>query len=93
MGPGFAGSHLEGVLKESDIPKLIDESLPAFLQKLGAKDPQVGQIAGLVSAIGGPMWRHPSAFYFGGLDTTVPNRPPTPKFALLCDVVKSKRNM
>ncbi|HYE20390.1 MAG TPA: DUF3352 domain-containing protein [Tepidisphaeraceae bacterium] len=83
-GPGFAGSHLEGFLKDSDVPKLVNETIPAFLQTIGQKDPQAGQVTMILSALGGPLWRNPSAFYFGGYDRTNPQKP-MPKFAILCD--------
>ncbi|HSI32017.1 MAG TPA: DUF3352 domain-containing protein, partial [Tepidisphaeraceae bacterium] len=83
-GPGFAGSHLEGFLKDSDVPKLVNETIPAFLQMIGQKDPQAAQVTGILSALGGPLWRNPSAFYFGGYDLTNKQHP-APKFAILCD--------
>jgi prepilin-type processing-associated H-X9-DG protein len=84
MGPGYAGSHLEAVLKESKFSELVNVSLPRLMQKLGAKAPEARKFAALASAIGGPMWRHPTAFYFGGLDID-PNAGPVPKIALVCD--------
>jgi hypothetical protein len=38
----------------------------------------------LASAINSAVWRHPSAFYFGGLDANNPQGQPIPKFAVLC---------
>lgn len=84
MGPGYAGSHLEAVLKDSQMSELLNKSIPRLLQKIGASDRQAGEITGLISAIGGPMWRHPTALYFGGLEPG-PNGQPMPKIALLCD--------
>jgi prepilin-type processing-associated H-X9-DG protein len=49
----------------------------------GATDRQVAEVVGMVSTIGGPLWRHPTAFYFGGIEIG-PNGP-MPKIALLCD--------
>ena len=85
MGPGYAGSHLEAVLKESQFPDLVNRSLPQLLQKIGAKERDAAEFVSLLSAIGGPMWRHSSAFYFGGLDVNNPQGQPVPKFALICD--------
>lgn len=84
MGPGYAGSHLEAVLKESKFNELISASLPRLIQKIGVKDRDAAPAMAMLSAIGGPMWRHPSAFYFGGLDVNNPQGQPIPKFALVC---------
>lgn len=83
MGPGYAGSHLEAVLKESQFSEFVNQSIPRVLAKIGATDQQAAEAMGLLSAIGGPMWRHGTAFYFGGV-AIGPNGP-EPKFALLCD--------
>src|SRR5258705_8275498 len=86
MGPGYAGSHLEAVLKESKFTDLVNVSIPKVLAKIGATDREAAQITGLVTAIAAPMWRHPSAFYFGGIDPPArPNQPPSPPIALVCD--------
>src|SRR5258707_3746425 len=84
MGPGYAGSHLEAVLKDSKFSELISDAMPRVFQRIAQQDPNAAQPLALVSAVGGAMWRHPSAFYFGGLDQG-PNGEPAPKFALLCD--------
>jgi prepilin-type processing-associated H-X9-DG protein len=83
MGPGFAGSHLEAVLKDSQMSEFVNQSIPKLLAKVGATDRQAAEMTGLMSAIGGPMWRHATAFYFGGMEMG-PNGP-EPKVALLCD--------
>src|SRR6478672_9151219 len=67
MGAGYAASHLKAVLDASDLPKLMKESVPRFLENLGHQDEDAATLTGLLTTIGGPMWRHPSAIYFGGL--------------------------
>jgi prepilin-type processing-associated H-X9-DG protein len=84
MGPGYDQSRLKAVLEASDFPKLINESLPKFFQKIGASNQEAAEFTGLFSAIGGAVWKHPTAFYFGGVDMTNP-RSPMPKLALICD--------
>jgi prepilin-type processing-associated H-X9-DG protein len=84
MGAGYDASHLKAVLDESKFSELVNRSIPNLLKKIGASDRDAAEITGLISAIGGPVWRHPTAFYFGGLDTSDPNAPPTPKLAILC---------
>lgn len=87
MGPLYPQSHLKAVMDASEFPKLIDESIPKLLKKIGATDREAAEFTQLLSAIGGPMWRHPTAFYFGGLDMPA-NGPPAPKLALICDAGK-----
>lgn len=84
LGPQYEGSHLKAVLDASDFRRLIDESVPRLMQKLGRADKEVAEVTGVISAIGAPMWRHPSAVYFGGLDLAHPDFP-FPKLAFLCD--------
>jgi prepilin-type processing-associated H-X9-DG protein len=83
MGPGYAGSHLEAVLKDSQMTEFVNQSIPKLLAKIGATDQQAAEAMGLLSAIGGPMWRHSTAFYFGGLEMGANG--PEPKVAILCD--------
>jgi prepilin-type processing-associated H-X9-DG protein len=84
MGPGFEQSRLKAVLDASDFPRLVNESLPKFFQKIGASNQEAAEITGLVSAIGGAVWKHPTALYFGGVDATDP-KTPMPKIGLICD--------
>jgi prepilin-type processing-associated H-X9-DG protein len=84
MGPGYAGSHLEAVVKASKFQELLNESLPRVFAKIAAQEPGSAEPLKVFTTIGGAMWRHPSAYYFGGM-ATGPNGQPMPKFALLCD--------
>jgi prepilin-type processing-associated H-X9-DG protein len=52
--------------------------------KVAAKEPNSAEPLKVFTTIAGAMWRHPSAYYFGGIAMN-PNGPPSPKFALLCD--------
>jgi prepilin-type processing-associated H-X9-DG protein len=85
MGPGFEGSHFKAVLDESKVSELVNRSIPNLLQRIGATDRAAAHITEMLSTIGGPMWRHPTAFYFGGLDLNNPNGPQALKMALICD--------
>ena len=84
MGPGYEGSNLKGFLEASQLPQQIAEFLPQVARKLGEKDRSAAEKLRLVTAVAGPVWRHPSAFYFGGVDFTNPNQP-KPKMALIVD--------
>ena len=92
MGPGYANSHLKAVIEASNIPQLVKESIPRLLENLGHQDEDAAEMMGLISAIGGPMWRHPSAIYFGGVDLTNPNVP-MPKLALICQAGAEGKEM
>lgn len=82
-GSAFEGSRLKSVLKSGDAEKLFSETLPALVRRIGQENPQAGQGVQLATAIAGKMWRHPSAFYFNGLDQANPRRPMA-KMTLLC---------
>src|SRR5437016_6036430 len=84
LGPGFEGSHLKGVLDASNLSQVINEFLPDVLMRIAQEDPQAAQVLPILSAIARPMWKHPSAYYFGGLDFQG-QREPMPRFALLCE--------
>src|SRR5436190_18805422 len=74
-GPGYANSHLKAVVDASNIPQLLDEALPRLLDqvvKRNGGDKDSAEAMALFRAIAGPMWRHPSALYFVGIDSTIP---------------------
>jgi len=66
-------------------PEFFQTFLQQLIERVGPKEPQAAQVMQLVSAIGGPMWRHPSALYFGGIDWGTGGGQPLPRLALLCD--------
>src|SRR4051794_16842970 len=92
MGPGYANSHLKAVVDSSNLAQLASESIPRLLERIGKDDEEAQQVTALLTAIGGPMWRHPSALYFGGVDVTNPDFP-IPKLALLCDAGKEGKQL
>ena len=84
LGPGFEGSNFKKVLDQSQIPQFIDEFLPALADRVAKEHPDTAQAIGVFRSVVGPMWRHPSAFFFAGVDFTNPNQP-MPHVGLLCD--------
>ncbi len=84
LGSGYDQSHLKAVVGASNLPQLFTEFLPSVAQKVRGQDAQSADVIDLVTAVGGPLWRHPSAFYFGGINMDDPRRP-LPRVALLCD--------
>ena len=91
-GLGYEGSHLKAVIDQSELPKLLREAVPAMIAQYSRQFPQVGQVADTLVAVGGPMWRQPSAFYLGALDLT-DSEHPVPHVALLCDAGGDAANM
>jgi len=92
MGAGYDGSHLKAVIEASNVAELVNQSLPRLLERIGQDDEDAARVTGLLTAIGGPMWRHPSAIYFGGVDATNPDFP-MPKLALICDAGKEGKKL
>lgn len=83
MPKEFEGSHLQAVLDASNLREVFDEFLPRALRRLGQEDPQAQQALDLIAAIGGPLWRHPSAIYVGDVNFENPEGPSV-QIALLC---------
>ncbi|MEO6436761.1 MAG: hypothetical protein ABIP55_13515, partial [Tepidisphaeraceae bacterium] len=83
-GSAYQGSRLKAVLESSDAHTLMTQTLPALATRIGQEDAEAGEAFQIASTIAGKMWRHPSAFYFSGIDHTNPRRP-MPKMALLCN--------
>ncbi len=84
LGAGYQQSNLKGFLNDSNIPELVDEFLPRVLEKFGKGDAEAAAGMQLLSAIGGPVWRHPTAFFVADVEMKA-GQPPTPHVALICD--------
>ena len=87
MAGGYAQSHLKAVLESSNVPAVFNDMLPRLMQKLVERDGQLPMVWQLVSAIGGPMCRHPSAFYFAGVDFRAAAGP-SPRVGIICEAGK-----
>src|ERR671913_872745 len=74
LGPAYDGSHTKAVVEASGFPQLFNQFLPDLIRKVRTKDRDAADAMDMVSAIGGPLWRHPSALYFGGIDMSDPKR-------------------
>ena len=84
LGPGYATSHLKGVIDASSLPQLVSEAMPRLLKSIGEGDEDVAVVTELLAATGGTAWRRPTALYVGGVDTGNPDAP-MPKLGLICD--------
>jgi hypothetical protein len=84
LGGGYAGSHLKAVMDSSQISQLFTDSIPQLVDRLTQNDPDAARQAHVVLDCAMAVLRHPTAFYFEGVQYG-PNGPPMPKIALLCD--------
>ncbi len=83
MPPTYTQSHLKGILDGSNLPAVFNDMIPRLMQKATAGDQEAVMAWGIARAVGGPMWRHPSAVYFAGVDFQAPAGP-CPRFAIIC---------
>ncbi len=81
MPPAFAQSRMKAMLDSSNIPQLINDFFPRLMDRIGQEDRQAAAFLAIFKAIGGPVWRHPTAIYFRGVDLA---NQPVPKAALIC---------
>lgn len=84
LGAGYEASHLKAVMNVSQLSELFTESIPRLVDRLSQGDPNAAAQAHTVMEIAISALRHPTAIYFGGLET-VAGGSPAPKFAVLCD--------
>jgi prepilin-type processing-associated H-X9-DG protein len=86
MPASFANTHMKGLLDASNLPRLFDELMPQLIARVGQENKQVAEAMQMVTGIGGPLWRHPTALYFTGVDWQA--GPPRPRLALVCQAGK-----
>ena len=85
LGASYDQSRFKALLEESNIPELFEDLIPRVIQRVAVEDKQAAEVLQKVSDVAGPVWRHPTAFYFAGLDFAKGQQaPPRPKAALLC---------
>jgi len=83
MPPAYEQSHLKGVLDASNVPALFNDFVPRLIQRVAKDEPEAAAVMKLVVAVGGPLWRHPSAVFFSGVDFKGADGP-RPKFGIIC---------
>jgi prepilin-type processing-associated H-X9-DG protein len=59
---GYAGSHLEAVMKDVDFRSVFNKVVPQLMAKAGAGAEEQKNLD-TAMAIAGPFWRHPSAIF------------------------------
>ncbi|MEX2215341.1 MAG: hypothetical protein WD768_14510 [Phycisphaeraceae bacterium] len=83
LGPGYEGSHLQAVLKASNLAELVEDFLPRALGELAEQTRLDVDMLDMLGTILGHAWKYPTALYFGGIEKG-PNGRPNVKFALFC---------
>jgi prepilin-type processing-associated H-X9-DG protein len=82
----YAPSHLKAVLADSNLPQFFQEFLPRLAERFEKMEDddeanEVAKTIRVVTSLGSPMWRKPTAIYFGGIDF----EEELPRLALVCD--------
>lgn len=80
--PGYGQSRLKAFLDDSNIPALMERSMPLLLDRIVREDPNAREGIGMLRKIFPVVWKYPTALYFAGIDLSNPVVP-TPKLALL----------
>ncbi|HEV2295217.1 MAG TPA: hypothetical protein VGR35_15295 [Tepidisphaeraceae bacterium] len=83
LGPQYDGSHTKAVVDASGLPQLFNQFLPDLIRKVRTKDASAADAMDMITTVAAPLWQHPSALYFGGIDMSNPQQP-RPRLALLC---------
>ncbi len=82
MPAEYDQSHLKAMAEASQFRQLFTESLPRLAKLIEREEPEAAPVMAALAAIVEPMWQHPTAIYFGGVDLTNPDRP-MPRLAAL----------
>src|SRR5262245_45367038 len=82
MPSEFQGSHLKAVLDSSNLPAVFNEFVPQLIARAALQNREAGQGLSIFTGILGPMWRHPTAIYFSGIDLSGPE--PVPHAGIIC---------
>jgi hypothetical protein len=92
--PGYSGTHLQAVVDKSSMPEVFTTFLPQVIRQVGKMNDQAAAVMDQVLSTASPMWHHPTAFYFSGVDYPDGGQPaavrghhrnPVPRLALMCD--------
>ena len=84
LAPAYAESRLKGVIDTTDYNQLFEPFLPRVIERIEKEDKDAANAIRTVLKIGKPMWKHPSAFFFSGIDWNGDKDMPIPHLAFLC---------
>lgn len=79
----YEQSHLKAIADSSRIRQAFSQLLPQVIQLVSSREPQVGAALGSAYEIAAAVWKHPTAFWFAGLDVSNPRRS-IPRLGLMC---------
>jgi hypothetical protein len=82
-GDAYNNSRLKAFLDASQIPQLVDQTLPKLLDKMAEKDRSAAEFRAVLGKIGPAFWRYPSALYVGTVDGLNAGSVPVPRGAIL----------
>src|SRR5262245_5544199 len=91
MPPEYQASHLKAFLDASNLPELFNDFVPKLMAKAAAQDRDAAEAMDYIRGIAAPMWRHPTALYFTGIDFNGPQ--PMPHIGLICEAGKDVQSM
>ena len=83
MGPDFERSHFKAVLEATGPEDLFEQFIPQLIERLSEEDRQMADRVQFVAEAARLMWRHPTAFYFGGFELTG-EAGLSPRIGLIC---------
>lgn len=83
LGPAYQQSNLKGVLDAGDVQKQFTDLFAQLTERAAKDDPGAREAAAIIRVGADLLIRKPTAFYFGGLDSTDPEKP-LPRIALIC---------
>jgi hypothetical protein len=72
---GYEGSRLQAVVRASNFKPLFQQTLPRVIRRIAQDQPDVAAGLQAFVNVAGPMMRHPTAFFFRGVDFTNPDFP------------------
>lgn len=81
--PGFEGSHFQAILEAAEFKKLMNETLPAVLEKVAKQDRDAEQFITLAKPILVPMLKHQTAIFIAK-PMMAKEQQPMPKGGILC---------
>ncbi len=85
MGAGYQQSHLRAVMEASNVSDLMDRFLPQVLDKLIQQQPDAAEAVGILRDLAPSLWKHPAAFYFGGITPPAAGAPPEIRMAIIVE--------
>jgi len=79
---GYAGSHFEAIIKESNIPVVFKQVLPQAIVRIAKEDRKAGEAFQLAYDLLAPIAKYPTAFFFEGVKFDGDR--PMPQLGLVC---------